>query len=771
MTARDCGAILRYYTSRCGYVVNPGGLQMLRISAFIIAGLTVAGLVACGDTQSEPPDLAVHVNQFIGTSGSGNVFIGAAVPRGMVKLGPNTNVEEGAITGYKYEGDRIKGFVHSHLEGPGGSGNGYNRILAIPVVGDPGRVESAYSSAFTHDSEIAEPGYYAVTLDSYGIRAELTATRLVGFHRYTYPEATRAAVLIDLRTTLGAWLDSDLTVVGSDTVEGWSRYQTNPLVALITESVAPGTGVATVYFSAKLDRPFDTVEVWGDSIKAGASLVFGTGKDEVVGLRVGISYISVEQARANREEVSGVSFDQARADARLQWNRLLSRVEVESVDPDALATFYTALYHTFLAPADYTEGGRFFSGADGTGRIETADGWRYYTDDWCMWDTYRTSHPLFTILEPEVNSDMMQSLVHTYEAGGWMQKCTWNAIGDSRVMIANPQFCVVADAYLKGYDDFDVQTAWAALKKGSMEDSENPLPVGMCGYFNRGTPPEYVSKGFVSMDCDVDQSVSMTLEHAHDDWCVGRMAAALGLESDAEYFMERSGNYRNHWNETEQFMVPRNGDGTWIDDFDPEKGAGFCEADSWKYTWSVPHDVCGLVDLMGGSEVFASRLDQFFDGGHFAMDNQPDFHVPWLYNYVGRAAGTQNRVWNLLDQYFNNTPGGLPGNDDAGSMSAWSVFASIGFYPVTPGGEYYQINSPRFPRTVIHIDPARRQGVDFVIEAPGLSADNRFIQSATLNGRPLDSPRIAHSEIIEGGVLRLVMGAGQSDWGAAVCVP
>ena len=743
--------------------------DVLDAAADTVADVPVATDAFDDVVQPAPPDLAVHVNQFIGTSGSGNVFVGASVPRGMVKLGPNTDVREGAITGYKYEDDRIKGFVHSHLEGPGGSGNGYNRILVIPVTGEPGTSESEYASAFTHSSETAEPGYYSVLLDSYGILAELTATRLVGLHRYTYPAAERAAVLIDLRTSLGQWLDSSLEVIGNDTVEGWSRYQTNPLVAMFADLVDPGTGVSTVYFSARMDRAFDSAEVWGESPEAGAALVFATGQDDVVELRVGISYISVEQARVNREEVAGMTFEQVRDEARLKWNRLLSRVEVDSDNAEYLTRFYTALYHSLLAPADYTEGNGFFSGADGVGQTVQADGWRYYTDDWCMWDTYRTSHPLFSIIEPEVNSDMLQSLVHTFEAGGWMQKCTWNAVGDSRVMTANPQFCVIADGFMKGYRNFDVATAWEAMKKGSMEDSENPMPDGMCGYFNRGTPPEYVENGYVSMDCDIDQSASMTLEHAHDDWCVARVARELGLDEDAEYFEDRSLNYVNHWNAEEGFMVPRNRDGTWIDGFEPENKAGFCEADSWKYTWSVPHDICGLVALMGGPEAFAAKLDRFFDEDHFAMDNQPDFHAPWLYNFAGQASKTQSRVAELLAVHFGAGPGGLPGNDDAGSMSAWSIFASLGFYPVTPGGDLYQINTPLFSRAVIHIDPARKDGIDFEIQADGLNPANRYIQSAEYNGAALEVPWITHRQIMDGGLLRLVMGPEPSSWGISPC--
>lgn len=717
----------------------------------------------------EPPDLAVWVNQYVGTSGQGNVFIGACVPHGMVKLGPNTNVREGSMSGYDYNGEKIIGFPHSHLEGPGGSGNGYNRILVIPVTGTPGTEVADFASPFLHANEVSEPGYYSVLLDKYDVRAELTATRLVGFHRYTYPASERSAVQIDLRYNLGLWIDSDLTVVGNDTVEGWSRYQTNPLVNMFVEPIDPGTGISKVYFSAKLSRSFDSAEVWGDISKRGATLVFPTTEGEQVELRVGISYISVDQARANLEEVDGIEFDDARAEARLQWNRLLSRAEIESDDVTLKTRFYTALYHSFLAPADYTEGNGFFSGADNVGQTVLAPDWHFYTDDWCIWDTVRTTHPLFTILEPEVNSDMVRSLVHTYEAGGWMQKCTWNALGDSRVMTSNLVFCVVADAYMKGYRRFDAEVAWEGMKKGSMQDSVNPVPDGMCGYFNRGTPPEYVENGFVSMDCDIDQSASMTLEHAYNDWCVAKMAEALDKPEEAEFFYARAHNYEKHWNAEAGFMVPKYRDGTWIEDFAPENKPGFCEANSWEYTWFVPHDVCGLVSLMGGDTPFTDKLDRFFGENWFSMDNEPDFHAPWLYNYAGAPAKTQDTVYDLLATHFNTAPGGLPGNDDAGAMSAWVVFASIGLYPVTPGDNSYQINSPAFSKVTLHIDPARKNGIDFVILADGVSDTNRYIQSAELNGTPLTTTTLTHKQIMDGGTLALVMGPQPSNWGVTAC--
>lgn len=717
--------------------------------------------------EMEVVDLVDHVRPLVGSSGEGNVFVGASWPRGMVKVGPNNRLGEGGVAGYNYNRDIIQGFVHSHLEGPGGSGNGYSRILVMPYTGNPQPNLAGWASKFSHDNEVAKPDLYTVKLDSYGIDVEITASRLVGLHRWTFPRAEEAGVVLDLESSLGQWLESELEPVGDDIIEGFSRYQTNPLVAMIVDLVDPGTGVSTVYYSIKLDRSFTTLEFDPDN-HTGAFLKFATEEGDVIEGRVGISYISVEQARLNREAIAAMTFDEVRAETRDQWNQLLSRVRVESESVEDIDRLYTAIYHSLLAPADYTEGNGFFSGADGIGQTWQADGWRYYTDDWCMWDTYRTSHPWFSIIQPEVRSDLAQSIVHTYEAGGWMQKCTWNAVGDSRVMTANPQFCIIADAFLKGADQFDTELAWEGMLKGSTEDSENPVPEGMCGYFNRGTPPDYVDLGFVSMDCDIDQSASMTLEHAHNDWCVARFAKKIGEKDWADHFFARSNNYVNHFNDEFGFMVPKNRDGSWLKNFSPTSEKGFCEADSWKYTWSVPHDVCGLVNLIGGFENFESKLDEFFTGGHFDIDNQPGFHTPWLYSYIGKAAKTQDLVANLVNDHFHLGSNGLPGNDDAGSTSAWLIFAILGFYPVAPGGDTYIMNAPLFEKIELFIDPLGKSR-KFQIIANNWSNENRYIQSALLNDEPLDSPEIPHAIIARGGKLELEMGPTPGQWGRALC--
>lgn len=737
----------------------------------VLMALCMAAL-ACDETPVEqfvPEDLTAWVDPLIGTGDPGNVVPGACVPHGMVKLGPDTNAAANDVGAYGYEDDRIEGFTHTNLQGPGGSNNGYSQVLVLPVVGDvPARTHDA-ASRFSHDDEVVEPGYYAVTLLDPGVRAELTATRLAGIHRYTFPASDAAHLVFDLQHNLGTSLDGFVEAVGDAGLQGWGRYQVNPLIGLSLSGTNPGTGEAQVYFAARISRPFGGFQVRpaGDSVAA--VLGFQTAQDEAIEVRVGISFIDMAQAWANLEaEVEGRSFEEVRQDAVDQWNALLNRVRVEGGDDAGRRKFYTALYHALMVPADYTENGRFFCGANGTGRVIADAGHRYYTDNWALWDTVRSTHPLHILVNPEVVGDMMQSLVVTYEEGGWMHKSPWNALGDARVMTGNFQFCVVSEAYRKGIRNFDADTAFEALKKGSMQDSDHPLAEGGCGYFNQGTPPDYVNLGWVADECDIEQSASMTLEHAYNDGCVAGMAEALGLATDAAFFRQRSGNWRNVFNPEHKMAQRKRRDGTWVTPFDPTEMRGFTEADSWKYTWTVQQDLCALVDAMGGNAAFEAKLDAMFAGGHYDMGNEPDFHVPFLYDWVGAAHKTQARVRQLLRDAFSDAPHGLPGNDDAGATSAWYVFAALGLYPVSPGvDEWYAIASPVFERADLYLNGPER--TRFTIRADGASPQNVYVQSARLNGKALDAPRIHHDDLVAGGTLVLTMGPEPSDWGAPIC--
>jgi len=760
--------------------------RLARIAA--VAALALLG--ACsGKAGSAPhapvPDVARFVDPMIGTLGEGNVIPGPSLPHGFVKLSPDTNAGFAAIDAYEYADDRIEGFSHTHLEGPGGSLSGYSQLLFMPVVGDPGFTEADYASRFSHASETAEPGYYSVRLDDSGVVAELTATERAGLHRYTFPASDRARVLIDVSHNRGIAVNGWIEIVDDRTVRGFGLYQMNPEVALFTHTAAGDTGLSPLYFHAVFDTPARAFGTWTgkkgtagsarvDGGDIGAYLDFSTTDGQAIGVRVGISAIDADQAERNLEhEVGNRGFDEVRASARDAWNQVLGRVEVEGGTDDARAQLYTALYHALLQPVNFGEGHRYWSGADGAGQVlSTPSAAAFYADDWCLWDTFRSTHPLQALVEPERRDDIVQSYVDWYQQAGWLPKCSWRATGDSRVMIGNHQSCLALDAWRKGFHGFDVETLFEAAKKSAEED-ENPVPIGGCGYFERGTPPSYVKNGYVGLECDVTQSVSMTLEYAYDDWCLSELASELGRPDDAAHYAARAKNYRNVWFGQAGFMWARFGWGDWLLPFDADASWGFTESNAWIYTWFVPHDVAGLMSLMGGADSFVAKLDLFFDGGHYDPSNEPDFHVPYLYAYAGQPSRSQQRVRDLVASAYSSAPDGLPGNDDAGATSAWLAFSMLGLYPVTPGEPVYVLGSPSFDRATLHLTgPGARGGEStFVIEAHGTSTENRYVQSATLDGVPLDRAWLTHDELMHGGTLALEMGAAPSDWATTAPPP
>ncbi|HOU54109.1 MAG TPA: GH92 family glycosyl hydrolase [Myxococcota bacterium] len=726
--------------------------------------------------EVEWPDRTPLVNPFIGTQGDGNALPGPLVPRGMVKVGPDTASGVGTIESYEWNDDRIEGFSHTHLEGPGGSNNGYSQVLVTATTGPFSPEPTAWVSRYAHDREEARLGYYRVDLLDFDVQAELTAGLKCAVHRYRFDKAGSARVLVDTAHNRGESLEGRVVLKGPDGAEGTGRYQVNPLIAIGLADTNPGTGEMTVHFAIRASRPYDPENSGVFPIGAGAQgarLEYQVEAGEVVEVRVGISYRSVEQAWANLEEGCSGTFEEVREAAVREWNRHLGRIDVTGGTEAERRVFYTALYRTWFQPADITEGGAFFSGWDGVGREVPADGWRYLSDDWCGWDTGRVTHPLHALVDPASRSDVVRSFLQSYRDGGFMAKATWNALGDSRCMTGNFQFCAVADAFVKGFrEGYDAAEVFAALRKGSLEDSENALQDGLCGYLGQGTPPDYVDRGYVSIECDSLQGASMTLEHAQNDACVAHFAQAAGFDADAAFFQERSGNWRHVFDASTGFFRPRHRDGRWQDPFDPTAyDQGFTEASAWIYLWSVPHDVCGLVDILGGARAFEDRLDAFFVQGLFDITNEPDYHAPYLYAYVGRAATTQRLVRDLLARHFPDDPGGLPGNDDAGATSAWVVFSMLGLYPVMPSGEGYVIGSPVFPRAVVHLDPDRPGTRDLVIEASGTAPDHPYVQSATWNDVPLDRPFLTWEQVRLGGVLHLEMGPEASSWGSALCPP
>jgi predicted alpha-1,2-mannosidase len=726
-------------------------------------------------------DLVSLVDPLIGTAGGGNVIPGPLLPHGLMRPSPHTVNGAGSIDAYEYGATTLQGFTHTQLEGPGGSGNGYSQILLMPTVGARDLKPAGYRSEFRHETEIAEPGYYAVTLDTSGVRVELTAARRAAIHRYTFPASESARVVLDLGHSNGSSIGGSVTRVGDAAFEGYADYQVHPILGLTLSDDSGTTGEMRVYFRIQASRPFAAAGFAGPGgplpvgqpAAEGRGLVaFGewaTAEAEVIELRVSISLIDVEHARLNMDaDLAGRDFDAVREAARAEWNSRLNRVQLEGPERDR-RIFYTALYHAMMQPTDVTEADGAFQSAT-SGHRETVEdaGFPFYSDDWCMWDTFRTSHPLATLLEPETREPVARSMLLRYQQGGWLPKCTWNATGYSRVMIGNHAIPILVDAWMKGFRDFDGALAMEAMLKTGMEDNANPGEAGLCGYFNLGTVPAYVSGGFVPGECDPSQSASMTLEYAYDDWATARFAESRGDETLRAVFDARAQNYRAHWNPAYGFMQARHGDGSWIEPFDPADTSDanhFVEASSWIYSFFVPHDVQGLIGLHGGAAAFTERLDAFFADGHYDPSNQPSFHIPWLYNAAGAPWRTQARVRDILAQHYSDTPGGLPGNDDAGSMSAWYVLGALGLYPLAPGDPTWQIGAPLFDRATIHLHPGWYDGEPLIIEAPRQNPGDRYIQSVTLNGTPVDTAHIAHAELARGGVLRVMLGPEPSSWG------
>ena len=727
-------------------------------------------------TYSEEP-LTGFVDPMVGTEGSGNTLPGALVPHGMVRASPDTLGTPGDIDAYRYEATRMEGFSHTHLEGPGGSANGYSQILLLPQSGERVTDRTARATAFDHASETARPGYYGVTLG--GVHAELTATSHAAVHRYTFP-AGPARLLVDVGSSMGTSADGALQISG-DTVTGHGVYQVHPIVAALTGGDGR-TGFTTVYTSVTVSVPptdhgtfqgsRSVITLDGaDSVQgswAGGWIGWDFDAETTVEVRVGISYISEAQAQKNvDEEVGTDGFDAVAEKADAAWNHVLNRVQVDAPD-DEKRQFYTALYHAAFQPSDHTEaGGKYAIHASGEAHVLDAKGMKYMTDDWCQWDSFRTVHPFGTLFEPELRDDVARSALKVFEEGGWLDKCPWSATGYSRVMINNPTVPILTDMLVKGLDRFDTDLAWAAIDKAGTEETPD-APRGLCGFASLGTPPEYLTLGFVPQECDPSQSASLTLEQTVDDAAASRFAAAIGRTADADRYAARADYWKNTWDFDLGFARPRNADGSWVEPFSPDDNSefnGFTEATSWIYSFHVMHDVPGLQEAMGGHTAFLAKLDAFFDEGHFDVSNEPSFHIPFLYAAVGDPSDTQRRVRETLNAAFSVTPGGLPGNDDAGATSTWIVLASLGLYQIDPSSPVWTITTPAVARSELRLHPGYYDGGTFVIEAVGDLATQPYIASATLNGEPLDHAWITQEQITAGGTLSLTLSDTPTTWG------
>ena len=699
-----------------------------------------------------------YVNPFIGTDFTGNTYPGAQAPFGMVQLSPDNGLPGwDRISGYFYPDSTITGFSHTHLSGTG-AGDLYD-ISFMPVTLPYKEADAPLGihSLFSHDEETASAGYYQVRLKDYDINVELTATERCGIQRYTFPEAD-AAIFLNLRKAMN-WdftNDTRIEVVDSVTIQGyrfsdgWARDQ-------------------HIYFRTRFSKPFasvqlDTAAVIKDGKRIGSSAIarfdFHTSAGEQILVTTAISGVSMEGAARNlAAEAPADDFDKYLAVTRKNWNEQLSKVEIKSNDIDEKVKFYTALYHSMLAPTIYSDMDGAYYGPDK--QVHQADGWTNYST-FSLWDTYRAAHPLYTYIEPQRVNDMVKSFLAFSEQNGRLP--VWNFYGsETDMMIGYHAVPVIVDAYLKGIGDFDPKKALAACVATANIDEYRGIGL----YKKYGYVPYDVTDHYNSENW----SLSKTLEYAYDDYCIARMAEKLGERQIADEFDKRSRNYKNVYNSQTTFMQPRNNKGSFIENFSPDDYTPhICESNGWQYFWSVQQDVDGLISLVGGKERFAQKLDSMFTYnpsadedlpifstgmiGQYAHGNEPSHHVIYLFNAIGQPWKTQKYAAEVMHELYKNTPAGLCGNEDCGQMSAWYVFSAMGFYPVDPISGKYEIGTPMYPEMKMHL----ANGKTFTILAPAVSKENIYIQSVKLDGKPYDKSYITHEQIMNGSIFEFEMG-------------
>ncbi len=725
---------------------------MTRFLFFLPMLLLVAGL------QAGPVD---EVRSFVGTSPHGHTFPGPTLPFGLVQLSPDTGtVGWDWSSGYNWLDTTIIGFSHTHLSGTGIGDLG--DILLQPTVGplrweegDPKVPHSGYRSSFSHDHETARPGYYQVLLEDSGINVELTATLHAGFHRYTFPAADSAHILIDLNHGINNHATDSVLNVESPTIisgyrrsAGWAHDKTYYFVAEFSKPIISTT------FQVDLTVLPNVKSVRGKSVQA--YLNFQTQAGEKVLVKVGISPTGIEEARKNlAAEIPGWDFDGTVTAARKVWNDHLSVVTAESADPAVVRTFYTALYHSMIAPNLFNNADGSYPGADH--QVHNAS-FQYY-QTFSFWDTFRAEDPMITLLQPGRVNDIVNTELAFYDQLGQHSLPIWPlASNETWCMIAYHSVPVIVDAYRKGFRGYDAEKAYAAMRDTAMNDRNGQDFYRRLGY----------------IPADHREGTSRTLETAYDDWTIAQMARALGKTDDAALFAQRAQNYRNVYDPATGFMRGRMADGSWKTPFNPKDcTSDLTEADAWQYLFFVPQDVPGLIGLMGGDAPFVAKLDKMFDEssdilhapidisgriGQYSQGDEQSHHVAYLYDYAGVPFKTQAHVRQVMSELYTDAPDGLCGNDDCGQMSAWYVLSAMGFYPVSPTSGVYAIGSPLLNKATIRLDPKYYPGGSFTIVAENNGPQNLYIQSATLNGNPLDRCWFSQEELAKGGTLILKMG-------------
>ncbi len=714
-------------------------------------------LTFCASAQQP----AEFVDPFIGTGNHGHVFLGANVPFGAVQLGP-VNISEGWdwCSGYNYSDSTIIGFSHTHLSGTGIGDLG--DILVMPSTGtlhlNKGNIKNfseGYGSLFSHSDEKAIPGYYSVWLQRYGIKVELTASARVGFHQYTFPASQSAHIIIDLTEGIGwdrptdtyARILNDTTIIGYRFSKGWAADQ-------------------RIYFAAVFSKPFKNIALYknlafqdgivamGDSVKAVADFIIT--QNETIKMKVAISPVGIGNALMNMaKEIPTWNFDKTLAEAQSEWNKELSKVMIKTNDAVRKKIFYTALYHTMIAPSAFNDVNGDYYGTDK--QVHSKAPFTNLTT-FSLWDTYRACNELYTLLEPARVTDIINSMLAIYQQQGRLP--IWHLMAnETNTMPGNSAIQVIADAYLKGIKGFDTALAYEAVKNTAMLDLR-----GL--YFVK-------SSGYIPAD-SMTESVAMGMEYAIGDGCIALMAKRMGKEDDYNYFNKRAAYYKNYFDTTIHFVRGRISENEWRTPFSPfvsrHMKDDFSEGNAWQYTWLVPHDVPGLIQLLGGEKKFIKKLDSLFvvrgdmgkeasndiTGliGQYAHGNEPSHHITYLYGYAGQPWKTADKVRFIMDSMYTAKPDGIIGNEDVGQMSAWYVWSAMGMYPVHPAGGMYVFGSPVFDEVTINAG----ENKTFKIIVKNNSSANKYIQSVQLNGKIYTKSYLLHSDIVAGGVLNIEMG-------------
>ena len=737
----------------------------------LLALVFLAALLS-GCTEKEK-DFTKYVNPFIGTGGHGHTYPGAVVPHGMVQLSPDTRTDGwDACSGYHYTDSVLIGFSHTHLSGTGIGDLG--DFLFLPYTGEMKLVtqyrndydktvkpdDSRFGSSFSHDDESASPGYYSVYLKDYDVKAELTASLHAGFHRYSFPSSEDPKLFINLMRTIHnrQLVNSEIKALSDTEIQGYKQVH----------GWAPNR---YVFFYARFSEPFTCVSEENSKV----FLKFKPGNNgKQILVKTGISFVDCAGAKNNLDaEIPDWNFDRIRNDARQAWNRELSKIEIKTDDAKKREIFYTALYHSALEPIIASDVDYRFRTMDN--RIAQDKNYQNYSV-FSLWDTFRALHPLNTIISPSENQAMIRSLIRKSDEGGLLPM--WELISNyTGCMIGYHAVSVIVDSYMKEQQDFDVEKAYLACKKSSLYDTVNVSPsINKLILKNNLMPMSKFYKntlGYIPAEKEL-QSVAKGLEYAYNDWLIAQFAKALNNNEDYGHYTDLSKNYTNYYDKTTGFMRGKLSDGSWRTPFDPRysnhNNDDYCEGNAWQWTWFVPHDIEGLTLLMGGKQAFTEKLDSLFSIsseitgeyassdisgmiGQYAHGNEPSHQTIHIYNVIGQPYKTQELVDEVLQTLYFDDPNGLSGNEDCGQMSAWYVLNSMGFYSYCPGIPSYSIGRPLFDEASIRLP----NGKKFTIKAINNSATNKYIKSAKLNGKELDTLFFSHKDLMKGGILELTM--------------